>query len=390
MRVEVASDWDLPLRPLGAAVPLEYRAVAEADLLRLRAEEAPEALPANAVRAVVEMLDAALNPTDPTSVDDFAPFVAEVREFLLAEGAVTAVMRLIAALKEAAAVDAARIGPLLAPLCDHRALGRLLATIPEEETTVPPDVVALFDALPGEPLTPLIDLLAEAKTGGARRHLRILIERYAAANPEPFFARMHTSPPEVVRDLLRACTRALPDRSVQAAIDMASHANDDVAVEGLRILSAAPTSPAVGRALVRMLESPSQEVRLRVAEVLGGRKEHAAFAPLVRFVERRAHHSLSLREAESYGQGLARLSPPAALSLFKAWAQPPSLMDRLMAKPHERLLRWAAVSGLAELPGAEATALIRGVEEKADDELRDHCRRMLARRARDEDQQWMS
>ena len=151
-------------------------------------------------------------------------------------------------------------------------------------------------------------------------------------------------------------------------------------LEALWILSAAPPSPAVGRSLVRMLESSSMEIRLRVVETFLKRKEHAAFTPLARHVERRAHRSLTTREAEAYGQALARLAPDAALTLFEDWTHERRLMERLVPSAHEQLLRWAAVAGLGVLPGPEAAQLVRKVAEQGDDELRGHCEAALARR----------
>jgi hypothetical protein len=379
-RVEVPRDWDLPLRPLEIVAAVEYRPVAAEDLERLRAEEAPEALAPNAVRLVIEMLWAVADPVDPTGFDDVEVFIGEVCDFLVAEAQLGPLVTLVRELKGTAALDPGHVARVLTAMADRPAVGRMLYSVSPAAITPPLELVELLDLLPGDHFETLVGLLGEQRSEASRRHARILIERHAAGRSEAFFAHLHQAAPALVRDLLRACRRALPDRVLQAAIEMSSHADDDVALEALRILSTAAPDAPVGRALIRMLESPSQDVRLRVAEVLSGRKEHAAFAPLVRYVERRATHSLSPAEAQSYGEGLARLSPAASLSLFKAWAKPGRL-DALAAKSHERLLRWAAVSGLGELQGEEPAALIRGVAEKADDELRAFCGAVLARRA---------
>ena len=313
-----------------------------------------------------------------------------MRDFLVSEGQLGALLTLVRELKGTAALDPGSVARILAAMADRHSVGRMLYSVSPAAITPPLELVELLDLLPGDHFETLVGLLGEQRSEASRRHARILIERHAAGRAEAFFARLHHAEPALVRDLLRACRRALPDRVLQAAIEMSSHADDGVALEALRILSTAPPGAAVGRALVRMLESPSQDVRLRVAEVLSGRKEHAAFAPLVRYVERRATHSLSLAEAQSYGEGLARLAPAAALSLFKAWIQPSRMSEGAPAKPDERLLRWAAVSGLAELPGDEPPALIRAVMAKADEDLRVHCEVVLARRGREGDRRWTS
>jgi hypothetical protein len=380
MRAEVPADWDLPARARGEPTTVLPRAVPEAELERLRAEEAPNALPANAVRAVVAMLEAVADTTDPTSFADLAGFVGEVRDFLLADGQLAQLTTLVRALKDESMLDPAQVAPILATFADKRAIGKILHSVPKGAETAPPELVALLDLLPADHLAHLIDLLAEERSESSRRCARSLIEHYAPKRPEELIGRLRGAEPAVARDLLRVCAHALPERAVESALELALHPDDGVVLEALWILGAAPPAPAVGRMLVRMLESSSAEIRLRVVEALAKRKEHAAFAPLARHVARRARHSLTTREAETYGQGLARLSPDAALALYREWSRERRRLERVVPRPHERLLRWAAVSGLGILPGEEPEQLIRSVMEHCDDELRRHCTALLARR----------
>jgi HEAT repeat protein len=267
---------------------------------------------------------------------------------------------------------------MLASFADRRAVGKILQAV-DPEDDVPEGLFDLLDRLPAEHLASLLDWMGEGGDS-IRRLATMLVERYAARSPGLVLDRLRTAPPALARDLLRLSARALPAEAVGAALELASSSDEAVVLEVVRTLASAPSSSAVGRTLVKLLESPSTEVRLKVAEALAGRKEHAAFGPLVRYVERRAHHSLTPREAESYGKGLVRLSAGAALSLFKAWLHEKSLLERLIPRPHEKLLRWAAVSGLEELPGEEPQALLERIAEKADDDLRAHCEAVLERR----------
>lgn len=384
-RLERADDWDLPLRPLEGRAPVQYRPVSDADRERLCAEEAPAALPANAVRAAIAMLRAATDPDDPTTLEDVTPFIGEIRDFLLSEGALSEAAELVRALRALPERHAKKAAALVQAFAGKRSLQQMLQPTPGEEETAGsrlPAILELLDLVPADHLADAIELIGEETDPIRRGQLRTLLERQATGRPEELFARLRTVPPAVAAELLRVCARAFPDRAVQAALDMARNPDEGVALEVLRILAAAPSSPAIAVTLVTMLESPSPEVRLRVAEKLALQKEHAAFGPLVRHVERRAHHSLTTREADSYGQGLARLSPRAALPLFKAWLHEQGALERLMAKPHERLLRWAAISGLGELGEPEAEALIRNIADHVDDELRAHCASVLARRGR--------
>jgi hypothetical protein len=380
MRVEVPHDWDLPARTACPPAAAAARVVPEEDKERLRAEEASHALPANAVRSVLAMLEAVADPTDPTSLEDVAGFVGEVRDFLLAEGQLAHLTDLVRALGDGSKLPTASTAPLLATFADKRAIGKILHSVPKGTATAPPELVALLDLLPADHLGHLIDLLGEERSEASRRCARSLIERYAPKRPDELVRRLRSAEPAIVRDLLRVCAHALPERAVESARELALHPDDGVALEALWILSAAPPSPAVGRALVRMLESSSTEIRLRVVEALAKRKEHAAFDPLVRHVERRVHSSMTTREAETYGQALARLAPDAALALFEDWTHERRLMERLVPMPHDRLLRWAAVAGLGVLPGEKPAQLVKKVAEESDEALRRHCAGVLAHR----------
>jgi hypothetical protein len=380
VRAEAPSDWDLPARALDEAAECVAREVPEADKELLRAEEVSQALPANAVGAAVAVLEAVADETDPTSLADVAGFLGEVRDFLLAEGQLAPLTDLVRALGDESKLPAAQTAPLLATFVDKRAVGKILSSVPKGVETAPPELVALLDLLPADHLTHLIDLLSEERSEASRRCARSLIERYAPKRPDDLVSRLRNAEPVVARDLLRVCAHALPERAIETAREMALHPDDGVVLEALWILAGAPPSPAVARSLVRMLDSPSVEIRLRVAETLVKRKEHAAFTPLARHVERRAHLGMPTREAEAYGQALARLLPDEALTLFDDWTHPRRLVERLVPSAHEQLLRWAAVAGLATLPGDKAEKLIRRVAEQGDDELQRHCQAALRSR----------
>jgi hypothetical protein len=63
----------------------------------------------------------------------------------------------------------------------------------------------------------------------------------------------------------------------------------------------------------------------------------------------------------------ARLDPEKARPLFKEWVRPPGLLSRL--NPGQTTLRWAAVSGLAHLPGRDSEELLEWISHHAGEEL---------------------
>ncbi len=377
----VPEDWQVPALDLEEPAAVAYRAVAAEDLARLLSEEAAGALPENAVRAATRALEAAADPDDPTTLEDVAGLLAEVRDFLLAEGRLAELAGFLSSLRAAPNLDPAQLSPLLTALADRRALELILRSLPQSAEGSPDPLAGLLEQLPAELSGRLVELLEEARGERGRRQTQALAPAGPGAVEKPAPARrVRRAQPETDGELLRACAEGLPE-PVQKALDLAPHPDEGVVMEVLGILAAAPPTPAIERTLVRLFESSSSEVRLRAVEILAKNKENAAFAPLVRFVERRAHHSLTTREAETYGQGIARLSPELALPLLRAWVHLGGLLERPLAKPHERLLRWAAVSGLSLLPGTEPADLIRTVADHSDAELRRHCLALLASRA---------
>ncbi|HYN04488.1 MAG TPA: hypothetical protein VE359_18710, partial [Vicinamibacteria bacterium] len=112
-RYDAPAQWDLPLPPFPEAVPLRRRPVGAELLERLRSEEAEEAVPKEAVRAVAELLHAPGRP----DLEAVLGFALEVREFLLVEQRVDEVAelgrRVRQALQSTPEVAAAFLGSFL-------------------------------------------------------------------------------------------------------------------------------------------------------------------------------------------------------------------------------------------------------------------------------------
>jgi hypothetical protein len=384
LHVDAPADRDLPLRPMAPPLELAWRAVAEADLEALRAEEASQALPASAARAVVEMLAVVADPTDPTTLADVAPFIGEVRDFLLAEGQLGPLKTIVTALAASAEAQPDDFAPLLATFGDKRAISRILHSVPTTVLEPPEELVGLLEMLPADHLTHLIDILGEERDEASRRLARQLIERYAPHRPDDVLARLRVAEPAVACDLLQALARALPERAVEAADALARHSNDQVVFEAIRVLETAPAGPKVTRRLASLIESSSSEVRLRAVAALVRRGEFLVFGPIARFVEEHAATTLTTEEADALGEAMAQVAPEEALTLFTAWLRPKGgFLTRLMEAPRRHLLlQWTAVAGLAVLPGEEPETLLRETASRASEDLRRRCRAALAQRRR--------
>jgi hypothetical protein len=384
--LEIPADWDLPPRALEGHVALEYRPLNEEALQALVREEASHLLPANAVRAVVELLELAADPQNDVAIDSIVPFVGEVRDFLLAEGQVGHLTEVVRACQMTFARSPESVAAIVSTFGDKQALAKILHSTPKGTLHPPEELLDLLDLLPTDRLGHLVDLVMEERGEAGRRLTRQLIERYAADQPDYIVARMRTAEPSVVCDLLRACSNVMPDRALDAAIEMSRHSDPDVIHEVLLRFEEAPGGAKVSRALLKMLDAPDEEVRLKVWSLLAGRREHAAFAPLTRYIEQRAQSGLASAEAELAGRTLAQLAPSSALAVFKEWLRPKGLIGRWVETPAHLSLTFVTIAGLAVLPGDEPERLIREVAERSQDELKHHCLAALGRRRREAEQ----
>jgi hypothetical protein len=383
----VPDDWDLPRRELPEPVAFEWQSVSEADLARLVAEEADENFAHNAVAAVRAVLE--LRPDElatPKELHEFAPFIGEVRDFLVAEGDLGELLELVRCFYEAMRNAPAVTAPILRTFADRNVLRRLIVAVAPLALSPPAELTELLDLVPADHLATLIDLLAEEFDEAARRIMRQLVERYAPERPDYLLSRLHGAPPRVACDLLRACARALPERALDAALELAGHTEAEVVHEALRRFDKAPSNPRVSRTLAQLLNSAHEDVRLRALDLLSRRSEHAAFNAVVEHAERRAAAGVSKREAELIGRTIARLSPDAALPLFGEWLRPKGLLGRWVEASGGRMLEWMLVSGLGALATTEADTMLRSFADRADEEVRQYVMATLTRRRHPQDE----
>jgi hypothetical protein len=381
--LDIPPDWDLPSRALEGHGSLEYQPLSEEALKALVGEEASHLLPGSAVRAVVELLELAAEPESDVAIDDIVPFIGEVRDFLLAEGQLGHLTAVVRACQMTFARSPERVAPIVSAFGDKQALAKILHSTPRGTVHPPEELLELLDLLPTDRLSHLVDLVVEERGEAGRRLTRQLIERYAADQPDYIVARMRTAEPSVICDLLRACSNVMPDRAIDAAIEMAHHRDPDVIHEVLLRFEEAPGGAKVSRALLKMLDAPDEEVRLKVWTLLAGRREHAAFAPLTRYIEQRAQSGLTSTEAELAGRTVAQLAPSSALAVFKEWLRPKGLIGRWVETPAHLSLTSVTIAGLAVLPGDEPERMIRELAERSQDELKHHCLAALGRRRRE-------
>ncbi|MDP6934155.1 MAG: hypothetical protein QGG40_14615, partial [Myxococcota bacterium] len=384
-RVEAPSDWDLPIPEPLEPGQLRYVALTEEDQDRLRGEESSQQIADDAVQLAVDMFEVVCDPTDPTSVTDLAPYLEEVRDFLLAEGQLGRLNELVATMKNAKLdeVENEKLDRILSTFVGFRAIQRVIRGISKVSIEPPEELIVLLDASGADPLVSLLELLVAERSEIARRMTRQLIERYASNNPEGLIEQIYVLESSVAQDLLRACARALPERAVEASIQLVERQELGLQLEVLRVLQSAPYAGKVAQALVKLLGSEVLEVRIRVIQQLTERGDSRAFEVMVDHVEATAARGLEHEESERLGEALAQVDPVQAAKVFSNWIRPRGLFRRFVEVPGQPMMQWTAVAGFEFIvgdAGEKGEKLVRWLAKRSGEEVHKRCMATLARR----------
>ena len=376
-RYDPPPQWDTPLPPFPEAAPLVHRPVTEGLLARLCAEEAEDAIPAQALRAVAELLQAA-DPPDRPAVLGFA---LEVREYLLVEGRADLIVELAGLVRAACGATSEATAAFLETWLDPRTLGALVAALPGDVTEVPTPLAELLDAAPATAIDRLFDLLAAEGEGPRAPLLRMLLARGCRHAPQALVARLRVAPGEAAVALFRLLETVDPQAAYQSAVEATTGGEALLQREALRHLGAVPFTPEVARALHHLVESAHEGVRLAALPVMAARGGPRVFAALLAHVDKHAGR-LTTAEAEAAGQALARSSGREALEAYEAWLHPKGggLLGKLVRMHAPPPLQRVAFSGLRSLAGPEATSLLELLAEHGDAALRPEAEAVLAAR----------
>jgi hypothetical protein len=376
-RYDPPAQWDLPLPPFPEATPLRYRAVVPELLERLRAEEAEDGVPRQALRAVGELLQASA----PPDLQAVLGFALEVREFLLVEQRSDLLVELAGLVRSSLAGAPEAAAAFLEAWLDARTLRALVHALRPDETEAPPHLALLLDAAPGATLDHLIDLLTEEGDGPRAPLLRRLVVRGCRHAPGTIAARMRDATGAPAVALLRLLAEVDPAAALRASVEATTAEDALLQREALRQLEGAAFSPEIARGLHHLVESRHEPVRLAALPVMAGRGGPRVFPALRSHVEKHAAR-LSPAEAEAAGQALARASSRAALETFGEWLRPKGggLLGKLVKVTAAPVVQRVALAGLRGIAGAEAEPLLALLAEHGETVLRAEAKAALAAR----------
>ncbi len=381
--VEVPADFDLPAVVLRTMGDVRYRPLDIDALDRVLAEDSTQAIPDLCVKLFSELVRHAADPTEPMRLAEAAPQLREIRDFLLSEGLLSAVLDVVRTLTDARFVhpsDTQERDALLASFGDERAVARILHSVARDATVAPPEMVELLDRVPGNHLKMIVAVLGTERGEASRRVARSLIERFAHSHSAWILEQVGTLEASLAVELLRALAAADPALGLEGVQAVMQRPELELQLEVLRVMEEMEVTPVLARVLLALAVVPNEEVRVRALDLLGRRGVRAAFAPLQERVKREAPLRLGHREAEAAGEALARCDPARAMDLFREWLKPRGLFGAVV--PGLTTLQWVAVSGMVYLPDDDAEVLVRRVAERAGSELAKHCTTCLVKRRR--------
>jgi hypothetical protein len=362
--------WDTPLPRLPAPAPLAWQPVRPEDLEALRAEESDAAVARTAISLAADLLAEAVRGRWPRPSRDLVQFFAELRDAFLAGGQLPELLRLVEVIGQAGAEEIRE--ELLSGLGDARTLDLILDGLPEDASDLPPDLLSLVPLLG---LGATLDRLA-AEQGDRRRGLllRLVLARLPR-EAEAVLRRLPDLEPGLARALASGLVGRAPERALEVARLLLQQKSEALRLEGLESLARAPGEVPLGP-VTALLSDGAEAIRVKAAEVLGRRGDEAAVDPILRALEEKDR---SPRDVEALGLALAEVAPIQASRRFADWLRPKARFLVGLSAQQKRL-QWAAVAGMAAIPGAEAERQLQALAQGGDEELRKHCLSALARR----------
>jgi len=361
--------WDTPLPRLPAPAPLEWKEVPEVAVRALRRDaEAP--LPRVALGLARDLLAEAVRGAWPSPNRDLLAFFTELRDSFLAEGDLAGLQDLVDLVTQAGAGEARE--ELLAGLGNARTLDMVLDALPAGAVDLPPAGLALVPLLN---LEAALDRLATEEDARRRALLVKVVLARLPRGADAVLVRLPALEPGLARAIASGFVARVPERALEVSRLLLEQRDEALRLEGLAALAAAPGEIPLGP-VAALLGDGAERVRIRAAEILGRRGDERALEPIAKALESR---DCSDAEAEALGRALAEISPIAAARTLSGWLQPKGRFLVGLSAQQKRL-QWAAVAGLALLPGDEAERQLQALAAGAADDLRRHCLAALARR----------
>jgi hypothetical protein len=362
------ADYDTPLPRLPNPGRVAYRELPPMVLSGLLAEENDANWAMSALALGKVLLDEAKKNAW-SNKDDLNQYFLELREAMLADNAYGPLKQLIELL-EKGAPEAHK--QLLTTLADPKTIDTILDVIPADVAVLPPALVALLPYLAGN--VALEKMVAEPD----ERKRALLLELVLASNPkaaEEIVKKVPTLEPALARTVARGLAAKSPKLAAEVGKLLLNSPDEQLKLDGLEALIIGKAEVSI-LLITPLLDAQSADVRRRAMELVEKRGDESVMSKVVFILENKER---ALPEVEELGRLMSVLNPVAAARTFLAWGHPKGRVIGGLTAQQKRL-QWAAVAGMAHIPGAEAERQLQAIGKEATDEnLKRHCMSSLSK-----------
>ena len=376
----VPADMDLPSPKLPVVRQAEWVSVGEEEIEKLLEEDGARALPGDCLVLAEALLVFVESPNEPMLLEEVAPLLTEIRDFMLTEGHLPNLMRLLECVADFAANMSEDQGAqnLVKSFANSHALSRLIRSVPGSSHTPPQEFYDLLDKLPGDHLSTLIDILESERTLGSRRITRQLIEHFIPGNEQLVVKRLRGMVGAVAADLLRCLSNVDQDAAWDVILDFAAGDDVDTQLECLHVLGRAQHTSRVRGYLGRLLSAKDAQVRIKTIALLSEHKKQESFGVLLKHLT--SARAVEREEAMALGTAMTMVSLTESMELYRTWIKPKGLFKKL--KPVSRSQWQAALAGLVLVDEDEADELLKALSNRADSDTNKLCVQARMRRHR--------
>ncbi len=383
-RPYLPEDADLPRVAWSAETEPEWLDVLPADLDALRAQSASSTLPLDALALVTALGRALQDGEERMRFSEALHLCEEIRDFLLSAETLPELLLFVRQLQQIARSEAewdkdrhATVVGLLTSCGSDRAVRRLVHSVPADEVVMRPEMAEFLELVCPDPFTAVAEALAVEERHSGRAVARQLLEHHGRRRGAHLRQRFDEARGRVAADLLRSLARLEGEAPAAFLARQCGHADPEVREEALWHLERQPHTAAIGAGLVDAVRRSHGEHRQRVLALVERSRDRRFVAPLFSLVDSGLRDPA---EAIEVAQVIGRLEGEASLARWRPWLRPEGrfLRRRLAGSA---LQQKAAAAAVAEVPGDEATHVLRLAASAARGEVRDWIEDLLDERA---------
>jgi hypothetical protein len=360
----IPNDLDLPSPQLAVVGTVLFKSIEPVFLESILDEDGSGALPKDCLNLVGELLALVENPSESIVLEEVAPLLHEIRDFMLTEGHLANLLKLLQGVADFAANmgEDEQAQALVQSFANAHALARLIRSVPSSVSEPPEEFFDLLEKLPGDHLTTLMDLLESERGVSSRRITRQLIEHFIPGREGWVTKRLIGLHGAIAADLLRCLANIDEEAAWNAVMEFVAGDDVDTQLECLHVLSRAGGSSRARAYLFRLMSAKGVQVRIRAIGILADQGDAEVFPMLVKHLT--GARVPGLEEATAVGIAMALVGAEESLETFTTWIKPKGFFKKL--KPLRKCQDQAAISGLSLLDDDFADELLKLLAARVD------------------------